>query len=99
MQTTEELRTTTDIVQAVKQHDERRYSIKVGGEWYSDFGECPVAKGDVVELEFSMNGRYRNIRNVRVIGSAGARPKPETVTASPDTSRIGMEFVTMSPEE
>src|SRR5687767_2689860 len=31
---------------------EMRYGIKVGGEWYGDFGTCVVEKGDTVEIAF-----------------------------------------------
>jgi hypothetical protein len=100
MQATEELRTTRDIVQAVKQHDEKRYSIKVGDEWYSDFGACPVMKSDFVEVAFAMNGRYRNIRNVRVVAVAGSAPRVDRQpTTQPERTAQAVEFVTISPEE
>lgn len=63
---------TSGVVEAVAQHDERRYSVKIGGEWYGGFGTCPAEKGSVYVIEYALNGRFRNIRRIREVGEAVA---------------------------
>ena len=44
----------------------QNYRVKIDGQWYSGFrdGDAPVAKGDVVNLAYEVNGQWRNIKNV-----------------------------------
>ena len=70
--TSKEVLRTSGVVQALKQHDERRYSIKVGEEWYSGFGSCLAEKSSVYVIEYTLNGRFRNITRIREVGEAVA---------------------------
>jgi hypothetical protein len=57
-------------------------------------------KSDFVEVAFAMNGRYRNIRNVRVVAVAGSAPRVDRQpTTQPERTAQAVEFVTISPEE
>jgi len=66
----QELLKTSGVVEAVAQHDERRYSIKVGGEWYGGFGTCPAEKGVAYVIDYAENGRWKNIKSIREQGEA-----------------------------
>ncbi|MEK6880554.1 MAG: hypothetical protein AABY22_13135 [Nanoarchaeota archaeon] len=52
------------IVKAVSNKD-GKYGIKIGEYWMNAFGECPVKKGDEVEIEYEVNGNYKNIKNIK----------------------------------
>lgn len=63
---TETLRV-SGAVEAIAQHEKNRHSIKVGGEWYSGFGACPVEKGKVYVIDYVMRGEFRNLRRMREV--------------------------------
>lgn len=53
------------------------YSITVGGDFYGTGSKVPPAKeGDIVEFEFSINGKYRNIDmdTFKVTGTGSVKP-------------------------
>lgn len=64
---------TDGVVEAVAQHDGGRYSVKVGGEWYGGFGTCPVEKGLACVIEYTVNGRFRNVKSIKELGTAVAQ--------------------------
>lgn len=92
------------VVEAVSQHDERRFSIKVGGEWYSGFGSCPAVRGSVYVVEYAVNGRFRNIKRIREVGEAfpgtfaeeGVRPQETRVEALLSVPIAVKNYVTTS---
>lgn len=53
------------LVSAVKQR-EKGYSVKIGIDWFSGFGECPTKKGDSVEIEYKEDGQWKNITDIKV---------------------------------
>ena len=56
-------------VSAAKNKD-GKFGIKIGEEWYNGFGEANCKKGDVVEVEFKQNGKWKNVDSIKVITSA-----------------------------
>ena len=42
------------------------YGIVIDSEWYNGFDSCPVKKGDEVELEYTLNGKFKNIKNIEI---------------------------------
>ena len=57
--------TAKGIIEVVKQR-EKNYSIAIKGAWYSGFGICKYAEGDLIEFEFakSPDGKFNNIKRV-----------------------------------
>lgn len=45
-----------------------RYAVLVGGDWYSAFEKvCPVSKGQSVAIAYTENGRWRDIKAIKVL--------------------------------
>lgn len=63
---------TDGVVEAVAQHDGGRYSVKLGGEWYSGFGSCPAQRGAAYVIEYTTNGRFRNVKSTKELETAEA---------------------------
>ena len=57
----------------------RKVSLKIKGEFYSGFlnpkdtdDRATVSEGDQVEVQYVLNGRYKNIESVKITGKATA---------------------------
>ncbi len=51
-----------------------RYGVRVGDTWYNGSNDCPVNKGDEVEVEFEVNGNFKNVKEIKTTSTA---PKTE----------------------
>jgi len=40
------------------------FNVLLDGEWFNSFNNYSVEKGDSVEIEYTENGRYKNITNI-----------------------------------
>lgn len=56
-------------INAVSQKD-GKYGMQINGDWYNGFGNAPAKKGDEVEVEFEMNGNFRNPKKVSIVKPA-----------------------------
>ncbi len=75
-------------VKAVKQHD-KNYGICAldSGDWFSGFGKLPCKKHDYIEIEFEMNGVWKNITSLNVLHVAQDEPKGLTGSPEPHTAQ------------
>lgn len=50
----------------VKGKDKNAYSLKIGegNNWYSGFDAPPCMKGDIITIDYEVNGDYNNIKKV-----------------------------------
>ena len=64
-------------VEATAQNSDKRYGVKIGGEWFDGQGKCPVAKGDQVKLAFASNGKSYKIVELRSNGQPKQQIGPE----------------------
>lgn len=64
-------------VEATAQHTPQRYSVKVGGEWYTGFGSCRLRRGVVYLIRYTTNGQYRNIKTILEIGELVRKKQEE----------------------
>lgn len=62
------------IVSGINQK-EGSYGVIIADIWYNGNGTCPVNKGDQVELEYEVNGEWRNIKKITVVDAAGTAEK------------------------
>lgn len=60
-----------------------RYGIIIDDIWYNGKGDCPVKKDDEVEIEYELNGTWKNIQNIKVLTSA-----PTQQSGIPETARL-----------
>ena len=44
-----------------------RYGIIINEIWYNGKGDSPVNKGDEVEVEYEVNGNFKNVKNITVL--------------------------------
>lgn len=65
-------------VKAVKQRI-TNYSIMVGDDWYSGFDKCPFKKGDLVNIDFKQDGRFRNMEKAELINVDEPKPAVDKV--------------------
>lgn len=66
---------------------EKGYGIKLDdGEWYNDWGECPVAKGDRVIVYWEPSGKWRNIKSVAPVSKAETSPITKAMEPKPKTT-------------
>lgn len=63
----------TGKVQAVSDK-EGKYGINIEGTWVNGFGKPPANKGDEVEVEFEINGIYKNLKSIKVLNNT---PEPK----------------------
>ena len=54
----------TGFVESVRKD---RKGIKLNGEWYSSFSTVNCNSRDNVELEFTQNGEWKNIKTIKVL--------------------------------
>ena len=78
---TNDMNTVRGVVEATAQNKPDRFGVRIGGEWYDGFGDCPVQKGDDVAVTFTHRGRFRNIHEVSLV-TAGQK-----ADASEETKR------------
>jgi hypothetical protein len=65
-----EMKSARGRVEATAQNAPERYGLRIGGVWYDGFGQCPVERDDQVEVVYEdSGGRFRNIEEVRPVGS------------------------------
>lgn len=57
-------------VQAIAQNSDERYGIRVSDRWYNGKGKCDVVPGNIVEVAYIENGRFRNIKAIRVVSAS-----------------------------
>lgn len=69
METTE-MRKARGVVAAVSQKP-NNYGFKIGDVWYGGFGECPLRKGDYVEVDYVENGRFKDVQDLHIVESQG----------------------------
>lgn len=75
------LKSVRGVVEATAQNAHDRYGLRVGGEWYDGFGSCPAGRGDEVEVVYSDNGRFHNLKHVFCVeGPAEGAPEPGSGT-------------------
>lgn len=65
------------IVTAVNQK-QGKYGVALGNNnWYNGMGTCPAKKGDEVNVEFVVNGQWKNIKDIQVLSaSTGSSVSP-----------------------
>jgi hypothetical protein len=51
------------IVSAVRQRA-NNYGVKIGDDWFADFGQCPVNEGDRVAVSFYEKDGWKNIKGI-----------------------------------
>lgn len=56
----------TGLIEAVKSKD-GKYGIRVDSVWYNGFGNAPGKKGDKVEVEYEINGNFKNVRDFKLL--------------------------------
>lgn len=61
-------------VQAIAQNSDERYGIRVSDRWYNGKGKCEVVPGNVVEVAYVENGRFRNIQAIRMVSASPKLP-------------------------
>lgn len=66
--TDKEVITITGAVTSVRK-DRKGFKLD-DGNWYSSFAPVKAEKGDQVKIEFVINGNYRNLKNVEVVGKS-----------------------------
>jgi hypothetical protein len=54
---------------------EGKYGLNIGGIWFNGFGSAPANKGDEVEIEYEVNGTFKNPKKVTVTKLASATTK------------------------
>lgn len=72
----------TGTTKAVSNKD-GKYGINVNDIWYNGFGSCPANKGDFVEIEFEVNGIYKNIKQIEV-----TKGKPSNQESINESARL-----------
>jgi hypothetical protein len=75
-----DLRQVRGTVGATAQNSEDRYGVRIGRSWFDGAGQCPVERGDDVEIAYSDAGRYRSIEEIRVVEDD--EPEPGEVRAA-----------------
>jgi len=63
-----------------------RYGIKIAGTWYNGWNNSPVNKGDEVNVEFEVNGNFKNIKKVNLLNKAPIEEGTPNKTISMYTS-------------
>ena len=64
--TANDLVTVQGTVEATAQNAPGRYGVKIADEWFDGFGQCPVEKGDEVEVAYVERGKFKNLKRVKV---------------------------------
>ena len=54
-------------VEHTAQNTSTRFGVKVDGQWYDGWGECPEVRGRNVRIEYREKGRFRDIQTIAVI--------------------------------
>ena len=72
-------------VLAVSQKD-GRYGVRIGEIWYDGFGTCPIAKGDVVDIEYVKKDKFNDISTI----NKGGQTSLTKGTILPDLNGIGL---------
>lgn len=49
-----------------------RKGLKLNDQWYSDFDVLSCNTGDVVEIHYYVNGDFRNIKALKVVGQSAS---------------------------
>jgi len=52
----------------------KNYGINIDDVWYNGFNDSPVNKGDNVEVDFEINGQWKNVSKITLLNEA---PKEE----------------------
>lgn len=61
------METKTFHIKATKQRTNNYSICSMDDLWFSGFGQIPVKKGDRVEVEYTTDGRWKNIQNIKVL--------------------------------
>lgn len=70
------------IVTTISQK-EKGFGIALGKDnWYNGYGKCPVNKGDEVEIEYVEDGKWKNIKDIKVLTKA-----PEKLNGADENAR------------
>jgi hypothetical protein len=55
------------VVEHTAHNTPTRFGVKVDGNWYDGWGQCPDVKGRNVRIEYRGKGRFRDIQTIAVI--------------------------------
>ena len=70
------METTKGTVGPVSNKD-GKYGFKINDDWYNGFGDCPVKRGDEVEVNFEINNNFKNVKSTKAI-TTSQTSKPKT---------------------
>ncbi|MCH7568419.1 MAG: hypothetical protein IIA87_03275 [Nanoarchaeota archaeon] len=71
-------KTTGVLTKVSYKADKNSYGVEIGqGNWYNGFGEPGCKKGDKVEIEFEVNGQWKNVSSLKVL-EASSEPDQKT---------------------
>lgn len=72
----------TGTVEAVSNKDDK-YGFRMNNVWYNGFGDSPVNRGEEVEVEYEVNGNFKNVRKVNIL-----KEKPSRQSGIEETARL-----------
>ena len=53
-----------------------KYGFALGtGNWFNGYGKCPCKKGDIVEVDFERNDKYKNVKKCVITSRLATSPK------------------------
>ena len=56
--------TITGTIEAISVKSAKQFAVKINNEWYNSFGSCKLEKGNIVTIEYNVNGDFKNANKI-----------------------------------
>lgn len=96
--------TITGLVEAATTK-EGKYGFKINGEWYNGIGSTHPQKGQHVEVQYTINGKWKNVKVWKVLAQPSSSTMPPSQSDKSDpmwrasalkTAILGLEIMQAS---